>query len=202
MKSLTTKLAYATFATSLTLGVFAQAQAQAVGPNEFVQQVSGDTLQAFKNDSAARNGDINAIQQIVNQKLMPHVDFAKTTRLAVGSPWRQASQAQKGSLVDGFKQTLIRTYSGAFKSIDSNTQVVVKPFRGDANAKDVVVYSTVSSASGPVNVNYRLEKRGDSWKVYDFSVEGIWLVQNYRNQFANEISRSGIDGLVKKLQNR
>ena len=78
----------------------------------------------------------------------------------------------------------------------------MQPFRGNPNANDVVVRSTIISDSGPVAVDYRLEKSGDSWKVYDFSVEGIWLIQNYRNQFASQIAQNGIDGLINALNQR
>ncbi|WP_028357384.1 MlaC/ttg2D family ABC transporter substrate-binding protein [Brackiella oedipodis] len=190
----------AALATTLTLGVFAPAQAQANDPNAFVQNIGDQTLNAFKQNSAARNGNIAAIQGIVNQHLMPNVDFQKTTRLAVGQPWRKATDAQKQQLTEGFKETLIRTYSGAFKNITPNTKITLQPFRGNAQAKDVVVRSSISAANGPVAVDYRLEKSGNTWKVYDFSVEGIWLIQNYRNQFTQEINRGGIDGLIKALQ--
>ncbi|CAM5198038.1 ABC transporter substrate-binding protein [Oligella ureolytica] len=71
----------------------------------------------------------------------------------------------------------------------------------DSNANDVVVRTTIGGVSNtPVGVDYRLEKAGDSWNVYDVNVEGIWLIQYYRNQFAGEINRNGIDGLIKSLQ--
>lgn len=200
MTRLTTKLATTSALAIFAASAFSTANAQATDPNQFVQQVADTILQQIKSTPAAQKGDVNAIRPIINQYLMPNVDFNKTTRLAVGAPWRQATDAQKQALVSGFKETLIRTYSGAFKSVNSNTQIKLEPFRGDPNANDVVVRSSVNSASGPVRIDYRLQKAGNSWKVYDFSVENVWLVQNYRNQFASEISRNGIDGLIQKLK--
>jgi len=67
-----------------------------------------------------------------------------------------------------------------------------------------VVRSLITQANGqPVGVDYRLEKDPQQgWRIYDMNVEGIWLIQNYRNQFAQEINQSGIDGLIKALNQR
>ncbi|NOL50342.1 MlaC/ttg2D family ABC transporter substrate-binding protein [Pelistega europaea] len=183
----------------LAVGLVSVAHAEQT-PNQFVEQVVNDTLTAIKSNNAARSGDIAAINQIVNQHVMPYANLEKTTRLATGAPWRKATPEQKQQLVEAFKGTLIRTYSGAFKNVNDSTKVTLQPFRGDSSAKDVVVRSTISAASGPVSVDYRLEKSGDSWKVYDFNVENIWLIENYKNQFRGEINKGGIDGLIRSLQ--
>ncbi|WKU19419.1 MlaC/ttg2D family ABC transporter substrate-binding protein [Advenella alkanexedens] len=185
----------------VSAGLLGTAQA-AQSPTQFVEQIANQTLEAVKQNTAARSGNITAINEIVNNKLMPYLDFQKTTRLATGQPWRQATPEQKTALTAAFKNTLVRTYSGAFKQVSSNTRIDMQPFRGNPNANDVVVRSTIISDSGPVAVDYRLEKSGDSWKVYDFSVEGIWLIQNYRNQFASQIAQNGIDGLINALNQR
>lgn len=185
----------------ISLGVFANAQAQDANPNAFVEKIANQALSALKQDNAARNGDLRAINRLVDQYIVPHVNMEKTTRLATGQPWRQATDQQKAALVEGFKNTLVRTYSGALKDVTDNTKINVAQFRGDPNAADVVVRTTLTGVSNtPVAVDYRLEKAGSSWKVYDMNIEGIWLIQNYRNQFAGEISRNGIDGLIKSLQ--
>lgn len=202
MRSITNKVvSRSAFAALLTVGVFANAQAQAVHPNDFVEAIADKALKSLLNDSAARTGDINAANRLIEQHVVPHVNMEKTTRLAVGQPWRQATPEQRAALVDGFKGTLVRTYSGALKDVSDNTTINMQQFRGDPSANDVVVRTTISGVSStPVGVDYRLEKAGDTWKVYDVNVEGIWLIQNYRNQFAGEINRNGIDGLIKNLQ--
>ncbi|WP_159991379.1 MlaC/ttg2D family ABC transporter substrate-binding protein [Pelistega ratti] len=186
-------------ASTLGLGLMLSVQA-AQDPNQFVEQIANNTLDAVRKSNAARNGDIAAINKIVDQYLLPSANLEKTTRLATGAPWRQATAEQKRQLVSAFKNTLIRTYSGAFKNVTDSTKITLLPFRGDANANDVVVYSHISGPNGPVAVNYRLEKSGNSWKVYDFNVENIWMIQNYKNQFSAEINKGGIDGLIKSLQ--
>lgn len=169
-------------------------------PNEFVQAVANNALEAVKKDEAAKSGDLKRINELVDQLILPYVNFEKTTRLAAGRHWRQAGPEQQKALVEAFKGTLIRTYSGALSSVDDVSRIEIQPFRGDANADDVVVRSLVTRSNGPaVAVDYRLEKTPEGWKVYDINIENIWLIQNYRNQFAQQIQQSGVDGLIKAL---
>lgn len=174
-------------------------------PNEFVETVGNNALEVLRNEPAAQQGDLNRINQLVDKYVLPYVNLEKTTRLAAGRYWRQASPEQQKALVEAFKGTLIRTYSGALSKVDEVSSLEILPFRGDANADDVVVRSSLSQRNGPaVGVDYRLEKTPEGWKIYDLNVEGIWLIQNYRNQFAQQINQSGIDGLIDALnrQNR
>lgn len=169
-------------------------------PNEFVQAVADSALQAVKGDPDVKRGDLNRINQLVDELILPYVNFEKTTRLAAGRYWRQASPEQQKALVEAFRGTLVRTYSGALSSVDEVSRIEIQPFRGDANADDVVVRSLVTRRNAPaVAVDYRLEKTPEGWKVYDLNIENIWLIQNYRNQFAQQIQQSGIDGLIKAL---
>ena len=180
------------------------AQAQAADPkgepNKFVESVGNQALQVVKESDAIRKGDRAAILAAVNENIMPYVNLEKTTRLSAGRYWRQASPEQRQKLVEAFKGTLVRTYSGALSRVDDKTQLTILPFRGDANADDVVVRSSLTQSNGgPVGVDYRLEKTPEGWKIYDLNVEGIWLIQNYRNQFAQQIEQGGIDGLIDAL---
>lgn len=189
-----------------TLMVSGAALAQAApdpkgAPNDFVQAVADKALQAVKGDAAVKRGDLKRINQLVDELILPYVNFEKTTRLAAGRYWRQASPEQQKALVDAFRGTLVRTYSGALSSVDDVSRIEIQPFRGDPNADDVVVRSLVTRSNGPaVAVDYRLEKTAEGWKVYDLNIENIWLIQNYRNQFAQQIQQSGIDGLIKALK--
>lgn len=188
---------------ALVLGI-SHAHAQKVDrkqpPAEFIDEVATQALDAVKNDTAAQGGDRAAINALVNQYVLPYVNFEKTTRLATGRHWRQASPEQRNALVDSFKNTLIRTYSGALANANKLSSIQVGPFRGDANAEDVVVRTTIIQRDGPaVGVDYRMEQTPDGWLIYDLNVEGIWLIQNYRNQFSEVIQRDGIDGLLDSL---
>lgn len=172
-------------------------------PNEFVQIVGNNALNAVRGDAAAKRGDTRRINELVNQYLLPYVNFEKTTRLAAGQGWRTATEQQRKDLVDAFRGTLIRTYGGALSDVDKIAALNVLPFRGDANAADVVVRTTFSQRNGPeIGVDYRLEKTPEGWKIYDLNVEGIWLIQNYRNQFSQQIRQNGVDGLIAALNQK
>ncbi len=192
-------------AIGLTVGAQAQQKPNPMAPpNEFVQQVADQVLSALKNDTAARAGDIKRINQIVDEMILPYVNFEKTTRLAAGRHWRDATTEQKANLSNAFRGTLARTYSGAFTRVSDSTSIKILPFRGDANANDVVVRSQVTqhANSQPFALDYRLEKTAQGWKIYDINVENVWLIENYRNQFTQQINQNGIDGLIAALNKR
>jgi len=178
-----------------------QAQVDAQGaPTAFVQAVTDQALAVVEKNGAIRAGDNAAITDAIHQYILPYVNMEKMTRLAAGRYWRQANSDQQKQLVAGFTQTLIRTYSSAFTQVAPGTKISILPWRGKPDDTDTVVKSSISRASGaPVAVDYRLEKTAQGWKIYDLNVEGIWLIQNYRNQFAQEISTNGIDGLIAAL---
>jgi phospholipid transport system substrate-binding protein len=173
-------------------------------PPQFVQAVADQLLVVIKNDPQAKQQNIARVNEIVDQYIMPYIDFERTTRLAAGKYWREANDAQKQALSAAFKNTLIRTYSGALTKVDNGTTMEVLPFRGEADANDVVVRSQVvqSTNTQPIRVDYRLRREPEGWRIYDINVENVWLIQNYRNQFAQEINRSGIDGLIVALNER
>lgn len=173
-------------------------------PPVFVQAVADELLAVLKADPAVRNRDVARINEIVLANVMPYVDFEKTTRLAAGRHWRDATPEQREALVEAFRSTLVRTYSGAVARVDKGTSMAVLPFRGEEGAKDVVVRSSVVQGTNvqPIRIDYRLENTPEGWRIYDINVENIWLIQNYRGQFSQEISRSGMDGLIAALNAR
>jgi phospholipid transport system substrate-binding protein len=170
-------------------------------PEALVQETANQTLQVLKTDGGVKNGDLKRVNEVVNQYILPQVDFEKTTRLAAGRYWRQATPQQQTELANAFKGTLVRTYSGALSRVDNST--TIKVTGSNIEGTDAVVRTTISQSNGqPVGVDYRLEKTAVGWKIYDLNVEGIWLIQNYRNQFSQEINQNGIDGLIKALNQR
>jgi phospholipid transport system substrate-binding protein len=168
----------------------------------FIKRVSTDILDAIKADKSIRNGDINKIMILVDQRVMPHVNFLRMTASAVGPGWRQATPAQQKRLQEEFEILLIRTYSGALGQV-SDQAIVVKPLRAAADDKEVLVRTEVRGKGDPIQLDYRVEKAADgSWKVYNMNVMGIWLVENYKTQFAQEINAKGVDGLIVSLVDR
>jgi len=195
---------------SVSVAALFGAPAAAATPNAkdaapvFVQAVADQLLAVLKKDSAARQQNIEQVNLIVERYIMPYVDFEKTTRLAAGKHWREATPEQRKALADAFRMTLVRTYSGALSRIDDSTRMEVLPFRAEEGAKDVVVRSSViqSANAQPIRIDYRLEQTASGWRIYDINVENVWLIQNYRNQFSQQIAQSGIDGLIAALNER
>ena len=187
---------------SLT-GLAGAARAQAVeGPDVLIQRVAADLIEAVRSDATLRNGDTARIGALVDAKLMPHVNFTRMTASAVGRFWRQASAEQKQKLQAEFKTLLVRTYAGALSQVKDQT-LVVKPLRANPGDTEVTVRSDLRTpGKEPVQLDYRVEKTEAGWKVYDLNVLGVWLVETYRGQFAQEINAKGLDGLIATLAQR
>ncbi len=186
---------------ALTLSAL-QAHAQQA-PDAMVKQVVDKLLATIKADTDIQNGNVPKLLQVVDQQVLPSVDFEKTTRLAAGRYWRDASEAQRQALVKEFRATLVRTYSGAVSAVRPQTTVEMRPFRAQPGDTDVVVRTSINQPNGePVPVDYRLSNETGQWKIYDVNVLGVWLIQNYRNQFSQEIAQKGMDGLIKTLADR
>lgn len=187
---------------SLLLGLVAAAPAWATGtPDALVRQISTDVLNTAKADKAIQAGDINRIVAMVEEKVMPHVNFEVVTRSAVGPQWRGATPEQRSKLQAEFKILLVRVYSGALTELKDHTVEITKTLPV-AGSSQVVVQSEVRGGSEPIKLDYRLDKPADAWKIIDVNVGGLWLVQNYRSQFATELSKGGIDGLINALVER
>ena len=170
-------------------------------PDELVRRLSTDVLDSIKKDKSLQSGDLAKLQHLVDEKILPYVDFDKMTQLAVGRGWRQASPEQRQALSREFRTLLVRTYAGAMSQVREH-QVKLLPFR-PGSPDDVVVRTQIVAPRGdPIQIDYRLEKTGAGWKIYDVNVLGVWLVENYKNSFASEINQGGIDGLIKSLSER
>jgi phospholipid transport system substrate-binding protein len=170
-------------------------------PDALVKRITGEVMAAVKADPAIQAGDVNRIIALVDEKIMPSVNFSRMTASAVGRHWRQATPEQQKQLQDEFKTLLVRTYSGALGEVKDQT-VTFRPLRARPEDTEVVVRSEVRGRGEPIQLDYRVEKMADGWKIYDLNVLGIWLVETYRTQFSQEINARGIDGLIAALAQR
>ena len=177
------------------------ALAQEEAPDALVKRISSDVLASVKADPAIQAGDVNRIVALVDTKILPSVNFTRMTSSAVGRFWRQATPEQQKQLQDEFKILLVRTYSGALGEVKNQT-VTFKPMRSKPEDTEVVVRSEVRGTGEPIQLDYRMEKTATGWKIYDINVLGVWLVETYRTQFAQEINAKGIDGLIASLVQR
>ncbi|MCI3203645.1 MULTISPECIES: ABC transporter substrate-binding protein [Pandoraea] len=186
----------------MTYTAAGSAMAQAQAPDALVKQTVTEVMAAAKSDPNIQKGDLNSITRLVEQKILPHADFTRTTQLATGPAWRQATPQQRELLTAQFKTLLLRTYAGAIAQI-RDQQVDYKPFRGQPSDTDAVVYTSVINNGQPIELDYRLYKtQTGEWKLYDLNVLGAWLIQTYKTQFSEKINQSGIDGLIQFLTQR
>jgi phospholipid transport system substrate-binding protein len=170
-------------------------------PDEMIRQLSVEVIDSVKADKAIQAGDVARIVALVDAKVMPHVNFQRMTAAAVGRNWRAATPEQQKRLQEEFKTLLVRSYAGALTQVRDQT-VQMKPLRANPGDAEVVVRTEIKGKGEPVQLDYRLEKAGDGWKIYDVNVLGVWLVEQYRISFNQEIAAGGIDGLIAKLAER
>ena len=190
----------ASAAFSLPLSALAADEA----PDALIKRLSVDVLDTVKGDKAIRGGDLSKLIALVDKTVMPNVNFRRMTAAAVGPGWRQATPQQQQRLQEEFKVLLVRTYAGALAQVNDQT-IQLKPLRAAPEDKDVLVRTEIVGRGDPIQLDYRLEKtpgEGAGWKIYNLNVLGVWLVETYRGQFAQEINAKGIDGLISTLVER
>ncbi len=169
-----------------------------------IKRLSTEVLDSIRNDKAIQGGDVSRIVALVDAKVLPNVNFQRMTASAVGPAWRQASPEQQKRLQEEFKILLVRTYAGALTQVSDQT-IFVRPMRAAADDKEVVVRTEIKGRGDAIQLDYRLEKtpgEGAGWKIYNLNVLGVWLVETYRSQFAQEINAKGINGLIGSLSER
>lgn len=186
------------------LGLPGLALADDEAPDALIRRLSDEVLTLLKNDRTLRSGNVDYIIALADRTIMPHVNFRRMTAGAVGPAWRSATPEQRTRLEQEFKQLLVRTYAGALSQVNEQT-IEVRPLRVAPGDKDVLVRTEIRGRGNPVQLDYRLEKTpgdGAGWKIYNFNVLGVWLVDTYRNQFAQELSAGGVEGLIAALAAR
>ncbi|MRV70971.1 hypothetical protein GJ700_04455 [Duganella sp. FT92W] len=204
MKLIKQLLAYATmaFATASFAATVPSAPSSNEAPDALVKRISTEVLETAKTDKEIQAGNTKRVMDLVETKILPYVDFQRMTSLAAGRFWREASPEQQKQLSTEFRTLLIYTYSGALSQVKNET-IEFKPLRADPADTEVEVRSQVNMTRGePVPLNYRVAKSATGWKIYDINVLGAWLVETYKSTFASEISKGGIDGLIKTLSDK
>jgi len=171
-------------------------------PDALVKRVTQEVLDAARSDKDIQAGNQKHVKQLVDEKIVPHVDFERMTSLAVGPDWNKASSDQRQKLTNEFQALIIHTYSGALSNV-KDQQFTIKPMHAETGSNEVEVQSEITQPHRePIQLAYRLEKKADGWKIFDFNVLGAWLVQTYKSTFTAEISKSGVDGLIKTLADK
>ncbi len=195
------KFPIAIFACLMALALPARAQ-QDLGPEELVRKVTQDVLDAIRSDKQLAAGDKQKALKLAEEKVLPLIDFEEAARLAVGRAWAQATPEQRKKLVEEFRKMLVRTYSNAISAYEGQTMKVL-PVRMKPGDTEVTVHNQYIRAGGtPLPVDYQMHKTDQGWKIYDITVEGVSLVLTYRSEFDAVVKQSGIDGLIKRLEEK
>ncbi len=172
------------------------------GPDEVIRKTAEEVIASIKADSAIQSGDRSKAYALIEQKVLPHFDFTRMTRLAVGRNWNQASPDQQKQLIYEFKDLLVRTYASSLSQYKDQV-VQIKGTESQPDGTDAVVHSAIVPSGGQtIPIDYSMEKMSDGWKVYDIRVDGVSLVTNYRSEFADIVRRNGVDGLIKALDDK
>lgn len=171
-------------------------------PDQLVKNVTNEVLDIVRQDKDIQSGNTSKAMALVETKVLPHFNFERMTKLALGREARQVSPDQLKVLVGEFRHLLVRTYSKALAEY-RNQEIVFKPFKMAPADTDVKVRTEIRQSGGkPIPLDYYLEKNSADWKVYDMEVGGVSLVTTYRSTFAQEIQAAGVDGLIKNLQTK
>jgi phospholipid transport system substrate-binding protein len=186
------------FALALVLSTSSLVALAQTAPDAFVMELSTEVVDAVKADKAIQSGDVGRIRTLVDTKILPSVDLQRMVVKSVGPQWRSASPEQQKRLTEEFKTYLINTYSGALTQVKDQT-VKLRPLRTGTNPNEVVVGTDVVNKGEPIQLDYRLEKSGDAWKIYDFNVLGLWATDSFRNQFSRDLNSGGVDALISRL---
>jgi phospholipid transport system substrate-binding protein len=171
-------------------------------PDALVKRTTDEVLTIIKADKDIQSGNSSKVVQLAEQKVLPHFDFERMTRLAVGRNWNTATAEQKQALIKEFRTMLVRTYSSSLSQYRNQT-IEVKPTKVGANEKEATVRTAVIQQGGPpIPIDYAMEKMDSGWKVFDVIIDGASLVTTYRGTFNDQVQKGGIDGLLKTLQDR
>ena len=168
-------------------------------PDVLARTTTQEVLTILKQDKELQNGNLTKVYQLVEAKVLPNFDFNRMTQLALGKHWPRATAKQKQSLVNEFRNLLVRTYSSSLTAFTNQT-VEFKPLTMKPDDTDVTVRSEIRQPGGqPIPINYSMYRTAFGWKVYDVTIDGVSLVTNYRASFSSTIRQSGIDGLIKAM---
>jgi len=184
----------------LVLGLFFSLAAYASQePQQLVQSTSDQVLERLKKDHDNLQKNPNLIYPLVEDLVLPHFDFTKMSQWVLGVNWRTASADQKARFTAEFRNLLVRTYAKALLEY-TDQKINYLPLHAEDDAKTVTVKTEIVQAGGQnIPVYYSMYRKGDAWKVYDISIDGVSLVNNYRTSFANDIRQSGLDKLIERL---
>ena len=194
MKAIGRLLAAFLFIGSLTAAPTAAQEA----PDALVRRFTQEIRDLIRKDRPAR-GTNRTVVGAVAQKALPHLNILRMTSTAAGQYWLHTPREQQQELASEFAREFVYVYSHLFAQLRDDDSVEVRLLPGENPNTAVVRADVVGPSRGRVPVAYLLERTADGWKIYDVSVDNASQIQFYRNVFDNEISRGGVENLIRSM---
>lgn len=173
-------------------------------PEEVVAQASQRMIDALTENKATLKEDPNVVYDLIETIVLPHFDVDYIVRLILGKYWRQATPQQRKRFSEAFQVLIMNSYADALLEY-SGEKVQVLPLAADdlSQARTVIVHSLLDTTeTNSIEVNYRMRKKEEEWKVIDFTVEDVSLILNYKHSFAEQIKSKGLDALIDSIKNK
>ena len=168
-------------------------------PRVVVEQTIQQVLDTLEQNAAVIDDNPDAVEALVADIVLPRFDFELMSRFVLGQHWRQADSVQREAFTAAFRDLLVRTYISAIDEY-SGEDVQIPAQRIPDDADRVSVQTEIVRPDGPsIPVAYALFLRNEQWKVFDVTVEGVSLVQNYRAQFSDIVRADGLDELIERV---
>jgi len=174
--------------------------ATAGGPTEDVRETT-DKLIAIVSDPALKapdKADEKAAQ--IRKAVDERFDWREMSRRTLARHWKKRTEEEKEEFIKLFGKLLERTYLDKVEGYSGEKVLYVKERVKGKYA--IVVVKIITRKDTEILVKYKLKKKEDEWMVYDISIEGVSLVNNYRKQFSSILSRSSYEDLVKRLKKK
>ncbi len=139
-------------------------------------------------------------EKLIRQAADERFDWEEMARRSLGRHWDQRTAEEKRQFVRLYSDLLERTYMDKVEGY-SGEKVLYEGESVDGGYATVKV-KIATKKNADIHVQYRLKKEGNKWLIYDVSIEGISLVNNYRTQFNSIIVQSSYENLIKRLKEK
>lgn len=193
---LKTKLFLLMLSLVLSLSVLAKSD-----PLPLIQKAGNDLLAAIEVEKNTLKQNPSRLYDLIDQIIMPLVDFDRFSKLVLGNYWRQASAKQRREFAQEFRTMLLKTYGNVL--IDKSDKIKVDflntIYDGD-DIRAIVRTEFVLSDGSVIPVDYRVYYYKSKWQTYDVVVDGISAAITFRNTFADEIEIKGLNGFIESLK--
>ncbi len=135
------------------------------------------------------------LREIVSKKF----SYYEMSRRSLAKHWKERTAEEKKEFADLFGKLLENSYANKIETY-SNEKIIYVDEKKKGNF--ALVKTIIQKNNDEIPINYKLVKLDNDWKIYDFIVEGVSMIKNYRTQFKKIIHKSSYEELVSKLKKK